>query len=347
MLRKWFILISLFLIILNLNTVNSETLTTLYDVADLHNDILINLLQDRKYLTQNKPGQQMSFEAIKAGNYKLLTFALWLPDYFFDKKAKKPGWIKGEGWDELCKKRFQKRALLKHCLDTIKEAFSGNEDYILLSIEGMHMVDSIEDVRWLYENGVRVFGLAWNEDNVFAHSHNKREGLTEKGKELVRDIVKWGGTIDVSHSSQAAIFDVIEVTEGKCPIIASHSGAKGISDHSRNLSDEAIRAIAKTGGVVGVPFYKAFLTEKKGNEDKLDVSTEEVLDTIDYIAKITSVDNVAIGSDYGMIIPPPGLENAGHIQKLAIGLLNRGYSPDSVKKIMSGNVFRVLRKILN
>jgi len=72
-----------------------------------------------------------------------------------------------------------------------------------------------------------------------------------------------------------------------------------------------------------------------------------VVDTIDYIIKITSVDNVAIGSDYGFIVSPWGLENIGQVQTLAAELLSRGYSPESVKKIMEGNVLRVLRKILN
>lgn len=349
------------------NLTTEETSAIEYSAADLHNDILLSLLQDTQYLVKNQPGQQMSFETIKAGYYNLLTFALWLPEYFFDKRSGGSELMHNSSWwDTLKKYRFQKRSLLTYCFNAIKGAFKGNEDYIfingkkdldliendkktgiLLGIEGLHMIDSTEDIKWLYENGVRIFGLTWNENNKFAGYHKSKGGLTAEGKELVKNIVEIGGIIDVAHSSEQTIFDVIETTGGKYPIIASHTGAKGISDMSRNLSDEAIKSIAGTGGVAGVIFYKVLLTKEKGEEEKLNVSVEGVLDTINYIAKISSVDNVALGSDYGLIVPPAGLEDAGCVRKIVSGLLSRGYSPESVKKIMSGNVFRVLKKIMD
>jgi membrane dipeptidase len=336
-----------------------------YRAADLHNDILINLMQDKKYLEKNKPGQAMSFDTIKAGNYSLLTFAVWLPDYFLNKEGKKFAWMYGEGWKALEEYRFQNRNALRYCINTIKESFAdsrfiiinGKKDLdtaendtktgILLAVEGLNLVNNIGDVVWLYMNGIRVFGLTWNQDNIFAHCHKSKSGLTEEGKTLVRNITGWGGVIDVSHSSEQIIYDLIEITGGKYPVVASHTGAKGICTDSRNLSDKAIEAIAGTGGVIGVGFYREFFKKKKGENDEIRASIKDVLDTVDYIAKLTSVDNVALGSDYGFILVPSGLENAGCVKKLAAELLDRGYSPESVKKIMGGNAFRVLRKILN
>ncbi|NOY37664.1 MAG: hypothetical protein GXO83_08820 [Chlorobi bacterium] len=337
-----------------------------YKVADLHNDILIKLLQDGEYLSENDPNQQMSFKTINKGNFNLLTFAVWLPDYYFNKEGKKYDWMTGKGWDMLDKYRFQNRNLIMVCLNTIKNTFKDHKEYvlingkndldtienhkkvgILLSVEGLHIANDIEDVKWLYNNGVRLFGLVWNLDNNFAGSHGNKNGLTEEGKELVENIVEWGAFIDVSHASEQTVFDVIDVTGGKYPVIASHSGAKGIREMSRNLSDDAIKAIAKTGGIVGVPFYKVLLTRDKWRkpEKKIKVSVEDVLDNIDYVVNITSVDNVALGSDYGLILPPYGLENAEFVQRLAIGLLNRGYSSEAVKKVLYKNVFRVLNNM--
>ncbi|NOX35533.1 MAG: hypothetical protein GXP56_17685 [Deltaproteobacteria bacterium] len=350
------------------NLVSKEYNANDYKVADLHNDVLIKLLQDSKYLTKNDPNQQMSFKTIDEGNYNLLTFAIWLTAYYFNEEGEKYDWMQGKGWDALDRYRFLNRNIIKYCLNTIKKAFKDNEKFIwinekkdldtienekkvgvLLSVEGLHIVSTIDDVKWLYNNGVRLFGLVWNLDNNFAYSHGSKNGLTEKGKELAQNIVEWGALIDVSHASEQTIFDVIEVTGGKYPIIASHSGAKGIREMSRNLSDEAIKAIAKTGGIVGVPFYKVLLTRDKWRkpENKINVSVEEVLDNIDYVVNITSIDNVAMGSDYGLILPPAGLENAEFVQRIAIGLLNRGYSSEAVKKVMYKNVFRVLEDVID
>ncbi|OIO03094.1 hypothetical protein COY52_12255 [Candidatus Desantisbacteria bacterium CG_4_10_14_0_8_um_filter_48_22] len=336
---------------------------TLFDAADLHSDVLLNILEDPGYLDKDKPGQHTSFRTIKQGNYRLIVVIV-SGDFFFDRNMEKPGWISRRLWKELGKYRLKKREFAGHCIDLVKKTFKDKKDFvlvtgrkdldtvekekktgILLGVEGMRVAENPGDVEWLYENGVRVFGLVWNSDNKFAHSHKSKSGLTEEGKELVRAIAKAGGIIDLSHASERTVLDAIETAGRDCPFMASHSGVRQISDVSRNPSDEAIKAIAGTGGIIGATFYRT-LIKNRNNKSPVYATTDDVLDTIDCMAKMIPISNVAIGTDYGSIIPPKGLENAGCIQKIGAGMLKRGYTQEEANKVMGANALKFLRKAL-
>lgn len=199
-----------------------------------------------------------------------------------------------------------------------------------------------ESVNAWIEKGVRVFGLVHTYDNALATSSGTRPapstGLTERGREVVRRIQSAGGIVDVSHMSDAAAADVIELARGaSVPVIATHSNARKLADHPRNLNDQLLRAIAATGGVVGVNFHSPFVV--KGRAARID----DVVRQVQYLVRVAGEDHVALGSDFeGDIRPARGLADVRGFPKLAVALRRAGLGAEQVRKVFSGNALRVL-----
>jgi len=211
----------------------------------------------------------------------------------------------------------------------------------------------------------------------------KQGGLTEFGVQVVKRMNEVGMLVDVSHLSEAGFWDVIENTSS--PIIASHSNCYSINPHFRNLTDDQIIAIAKNGGYIGVNFYDKFLdkdadmnrtlnayqkytaeldelNEKYGDDliryneerDKFlsdknilgGTSIEKVIDHIDYIKNLVGIDFVGIGSDFdGGITPPNELYDASTYPEITKRLVEKGYTPEEIKKVLGGNFLRVFKNV--
>jgi len=193
--------------------------------------------------------------------------------------------------------------------------------------------------------------LTWNSTNWADASREepKYDGLTDFGKDVVREMNRLGMIVDVSHASDKTVWDTLEVSN--VPIIASHSCARAICDYPRNLYDDLIKAIADAGGVICVNFYAYFLDQKfKDQSDaKMNPSPPPLsilIDHIDHIARAGGIDSVGIGSDYdGMNPPPEGLEDISKMSVITAALLERNYSADDCAKIMGGNFLRVFGQI--
>ena len=199
-------------------------------------------------------------------------------------------------------------------------------------------------VREWVARGVRVFGLVHSYDNALATSAtgaSKRPaiGLTDAGREVVRRVHAAGGIVDVSHASDRATAEVIELAKSAGrPAVATHSNARAIADHPRNLTDEHLRGIAETGGVVGLNFHSAFVTRRRRVATMADVVKQAR-----HLVKVAGIDHVAIGSDFeGDIRPPVALPNASRFPALADALLADGMSRSDVSKIFGRNALRVL-----
>ena len=211
------------------------------------------------------------------------------------------------------------------------------------SFEGMGPIgDDLPALeRWI-ARGVRLFGLVHNQNNALATAAMDARkgdfGLTEKGRQAVRRICELGGVVDVSHASDRTTREVIEIALNlKHPVVASHSNARRLMDHRRNLSDDLLDAIAKTGGIIGVNFHSPFLVSNRR------ATIDDVVAHILYIAKRVGVDHVAIGSDFeGDIHPPRGLETLRDIQQLVPRLRASGLSDADVRGIMGSNAMRIL-----
>jgi membrane dipeptidase len=192
--------------------------------------------------------------------------------------------------------------------------------------------------------GVRLFGLVHTYDNQLATSSGPRaparSGLTEAGRALAERVHALGAFLDVSHASDRTVSDVLELARrAGAPVVASHSNSRSITPHRRNLSDQQVRAIAQTGGIIGVNFHSAFLAEGRR------ATLEDVVRHIRHLVAVAGVDHVAIGSDFeGDIRPPAELASATRFQSLAQALLKVGMTRRDVESIFHRNALKLLCK---
>lgn len=248
----------------------------------------------------------------------------------------------------------------------------------LIGMEGGHSIEnSLSVLRQLYQRGARYMTLTHSDTLDWADSgtdSSRHGGLTPFGEEVVREMNRLGMLVDLSHVSPETMHDALEIT--KAPVIFSHSSARAVADHPRNVPDDVLRRVAKNGGVVMVNFYSAFvvpssaarsvawlelkrkLTEQGMGKEEMDQqlktwesqhsmdrgTIDDVVDHIDHIARVAGVDHVGIGSDYdGVDLIPEQLEDVATYPRITQLLLDRGYQPKDIRKILGENMLRVLR----
>ncbi len=211
-----------------------------------------------------------------------------------------------------------------------------------LSFEGAApLADDPEAVlRWVVR-GVRLFGLVHTHSNALASSSNDPKpnfGLTEAGRKLVHQVNAAGAVVDISHASDRAAREVLALAkQDGAPVIATHSNARKLCDHPRNLSDELLKGVAASGGVVGVNFHSAFVV--RGRPARLD----DVVGQVRYLVRVMGIEHVALGSDFeGDIKPPPELADVSGFARLAAALEQAGFERSDIAKIFSENALRVL-----
>ena len=207
---------------------------------------------------------------------------------------------------------------------------------VLLGLEGAHALEGrFENLAGLHEAGLRMLGLAHFFDNELAGSAHGTEkgGLTELGRRVVTEAERLGIAIDLAHASPRAFDEAVRLAAK--PVVVSHSGVRGTCGGPRNLTDAQLKAVAATGGVVGIGLFKGAVCGE-------DVAA--TLDAIAYAVRVVGVDHVALGSDFDGAVTAP--IHVGGLPLLTEGLLERGFSPQDVAKIMGGNVVRVLRETL-
>ncbi|MFM7242832.1 MAG: dipeptidase [Planctomycetaceae bacterium] len=248
----------------------------------------------------------------------------------------------------------------------------------LIGIEGGHCIeDSLANLRRLHDLGARSMALT-HADSVgwadAATDEPRHGGLTPFGEEVIREMNRLGMLVDLSHVSPDTMRHALRVTTA--PVIFSHSSARAIADHPRNVPDDVLTLTAANGGVVMVTFYSGFVHPESARKraDMFDVSrrlraefpdegdykaakrrweaehpidrgsVHDVVDHIDHVVKVAGIDHVGIGSDFdGVTLLPRQLEDVSAYPAITQELLNRGYRPDQVDSIMSRNVLRVLR----
>lgn len=251
----------------------------------------------------------------------------------------------------------------------------------LMGIEGGHAIeDSLPTLREFYRLGVRYMTLTWNNTNNWADAgrgEKKHNGLSEFGKDVVREMNRLGMLVDVSHVSDETMSDALDVS--KAPVIASHSSARALSDVPRNIPDDLLKRIAKNGGVVHINFYSMFVDVKtvrpqsdardarlKPQQDAIDekykddperrsdesfkleaahplppLPISKLIDHIDHIVKVAGIDHVGIGADFdGATDMPQGAEDVSMLPNITYELLKRGYSERDIRKILGENFLR-------
>ncbi|MGI9036175.1 MAG: dipeptidase [Pyrinomonadaceae bacterium] len=261
----------------------------------------------------------------------------------------------------------------------IRRAKSEGKICALMGVEGGHAIEnSLSALREFYRLGVRYMTLTHNNTNDWADAHHdtaKNNGLSDFGKDVVREMNRLGMLVDISHVSAKTMSDVLDVSTA--PIIASHSDARALNDHTRNIPDEILKRIAKNGGVVMINFYPSFLdarTNKEENErdarlkpqvDALRAQFKDdedyhkavrklyaanpiyiapytrIVDHIDYIKNLIGIDYIGIGSDFdGVPFLPAGMNGMEDLPLVTYEMLRRGYTEQEIRKVLGENFLR-------
>jgi len=221
--------------------------------------------------------------------------------------------------------------------DLKKNKAEGKKSFFIGIENGYALGDDIRKIQRFAERGVKYITLSHNGNNAICDSNTgdvEHNGLSEFGKEVVKEMNRCGIMVDISHTSEKTSFDALAIS--RYPVIASHSSVKALCNHSRNLSDPLIQAIAHKGGVVQVCIFNDFLKENGI------ASIREVVDHIDYIVRLVGIDYVGIGSDFDGGGGIKGLQTANELPQLTMELIRRGYSDTAIAKIWGGNLMRVM-----
>lgn len=275
-----------------------------YSIFDAHCDTLCHIADRGVTATHNGCGADISLMR-DYSEYTQVYACFTAPEYYDNPKA-----------------RFKK---LYNCFKA--QDFTGIKP--VLSLEGAEMIESLEDVDYLHQCGVRCIALTWNYPNQLAGGADDTDpGLTEFGKAVIRKMENLGILIDVSHLNDKSFYDVISVISH--PIIATHSNSRAICRHRRNLTDDMFKLICECGGCVGMNFYPLFLTEKK------QCNLSDIVRHIEHFLSLGGENCIGLGSDFdGIDCTPADISDCGDVYKLFDELKKRGIT--DTEKISNRN----------
>jgi membrane dipeptidase len=353
-------------------------------LVDAHADTAQRLLFDRFDLASRDAQGCVDIPRLREGGVGAVFFALWVPVEITGGAATRRAWDLLDAVVKQIELHRGELALCTSCAE-VRTARAENKIAVLLGVEGGHAIDNdLASLREFHARGVRYMTLTHNAATEWADSSNappRHNGLTDFGKDVIREMNRLGMLVDVSHVSDATFYDVLETS--RAPVVASHSCCRALCDAPRNLDDAMIRRLAAGGGVIHIAFHDSFLsqeyanayralaaesaageraaTEKHGGNEarklmegqrwsdefilagKLPpVSWEKIIDHIDHAAGIAGADHVGIGSDFDGAFMPEGMEDASKFSLLTEGLLRRGYQEAEIRKILGENTLRVM-----
>jgi membrane dipeptidase len=353
-------------------------------VIDTHADTPQRLLFDQFDLGTRDSEGCVDIPRLREGGIGAIFFALWVPVAITGAAATR------RARDLLAAVKNQieihrEVLVLAASSSEVRSARAQNKIAILLGVEGGHAIHSdLAVLREFHAAGVRYMTLTHNAATEWADSSNSEplhNGLTDFGREVIREMNRLGMVVDISHVSDATFYDVLETS--RAPLIASHSCCRALCDAPRNLDDAMIQALASRGGVIHITFHNSFLSQEyatvnrarvsESEENELaveqkfganesqklmelqrrsneaicagtlpPVSWEKIVDHIDHAVSIAGVDHVGFGSDFDGAFMPVGMEDASRIPLLTEGLVQRGYKEADIQKILGENILRVM-----
>jgi len=233
--------------------------------------------------------------------------------------------------------------------DDLEKAQDEEKIAAFLSIEeGEAIEGSLDKLRFFKEQGISLITLTWNYENALGYPNFQWEhqfkGLKSKGLEAVEEMNHLNMLIDVSHLSDGGFEDVLK--HSKSPFIATHSNARVMTNHPRNLSDEMLKKLANAGGLTGINFFNNFLV--KGElKDKLEIAKlEDMVRHIKHIRNVAGVEVIGLGSDFDGIPNEVEIKDASQMSKLSDILLENDFTHDEVEKIFFKNGLRIIKEVL-
>jgi len=323
---------------------------------------------------------------MREGGMNAIFFSIWIDGRIMGPPAVQKALDQIDAVHENVRK-YSKDLAFCRTAEEVRRAHSQGKIAALIGVEGGHMIgNDIRVLRMFGDLGVRYMTLShfyndeWADSSTDKPVHN---GLTDIGKDIVREMNRQGIMVDISHVSDKTFYDALEVS--KAPLIASHSSCRAICNHVRDMSDEMIKALAAKGGVVQINYERSFLdqaykdayestgggvvssfdqatkvcgddseclmrkikerTDRLTAEGKLPhVSWEKIIEHIDHVVKLAGPDHVGLGSDFDGADMPEGMEDCSKLPKITEALLRKGYSEDDIRKILGGNTLRVMEQ---
>ena len=363
-------------------------------VVDTHADTPQRFLDESFDIGNTDPKDlgHVSLDKARAGNLDAEFFSIWVEPSYKGQYAHRAVDLIDSVYEQAA--RHPDRMMMAFSVEDIERAHKEKKLAALMGIEGGHAIENdIRLLREFYRLGVRYMTLSWSNTNEWADSSGDiddpkvehHNGLTDFGKQVVREMNHLGMMVDISHVADKTFYDALSVS--KAPVIASHSSARALTNAPRNMTDDMLRAVAKNNGVVQVNFFNGFIDEdyRKATAalakdrdaavaafiaqhkaegkpvtyveyDRIEREwaakvprppLKSLIDHIDHIAKVAGVDHVGLGSDFDGIsgASPTGIDSAADLPKITQALLDRGYSADDIHKILGGNLLRVFRDV--
>lgn len=320
-----------------------QTIHSKYTLIDLHNDVLEVMIGDPNYhLADLHNYNHTDIPRLQQGGVDIQFFSIWVSPTEYTNYFNQALVMRDLFYSELAA-----NTITIEQATTINQALEINEQNKIAAVIGVegghHIEESIDKLVQLYNAGMRYLTITWNNSISWAISaadtRTTTQGLNTFGRQVIKTLDSLGVIIDVSHTGIKTIQDILQETSN--PIIATHSGARAIRNHTRNLYDWQIQDIANSGGVVGIVFYPPFLTSNPPAE------ISDVIQHVDHIVNLVGVDYVAIGSDFdgigtNVVI---GLEDVSKYPDLTLALLEHGYTEQEVAKFLGGNFKRVFEEV--
>jgi membrane dipeptidase len=353
-------------------------------VVDTHDDTTQRFFSSSFALGARNPDGSVDIPRMREGGLNAIFFSIWI-----DGRTLGPPAVQ-KALDQIAAvkenvERYPADLVLARSAEDVRSAHARGKIAVLMGVEGGHMLgNDVRMVRIFAELGVRYVTLTHFYNDEWADSSTDKpahDGLTDEGKEIVREMNRRGVMVDVSHVSDKTFRDALAVS--RAPLIASHSSCRAICNHPRNMSDAMIRELAAHGGVIQINYEVSFLdqaykdasdalsggvvaemdslqklcgddqecmgrkmAEKRAEyvrEGKLPhVSWEKIVEHVDHVVKLVGPDHVGLGSDFDGATMPDGMEDCSKLPRLTEAFVRKGYSDDDIRKILGGNTLRVL-----
>src|SRR6266849_1638264 len=355
-------------------------------VLDTHDDTTQRFFSKDYDLGKRNPDGHVDIPRMREGGMNAVFFSIWIDGRTMGPTARQKPLDQTDAVHENVRKYSNDLVFCRTAAE-VREAHKQGKIAALMGVEGGHMIgNDIRVLRMFGDLGVRYMTLShfyndeWADSSTDKPVHN---GLTDFGKDIVREMNRQGIMVDISHVSDKTFYDALEVS--KAPLIASHSSCRALCNHVRDMSDDMIKALAAKGGVIQINYEPSFLDQAykdayekhvggvvtasvqtlKDCGDDVDcslrkeremhdrlvqegklphVSWEKIIEHIDHVAKLVGADHVGLGSDFDGADMPDGMEDCSKLPKITEALLRKGYSEEDIRKILGGNTLRVMEQ---
>ncbi|MBE6068584.1 MAG: membrane dipeptidase [Clostridium lundense] len=307
---------------------------------DMHCDTIYKLMDDSKFgLYKNK--FSVDIQKMNVANYKAQFFALFIDAGETPNRLNRALDMANRFHIEM--EKSKEYISLARNYQELKYNEENNKISAFLTIEeGGVLEGNIDNLKRFYDLGVRLITLTWNFKNEIGYpaydKTNSHKGLTSFGIEVIEEMNNLGVIIDVSHLSDEGFYDIVK--HSKYPFVASHSNARAVQNHQRNLTDEMIKVLSNKGGITGINFCTEFLTEDSVSK------IEDMIKHIKHIKNIGGVDVIALGTDFDGIHSKVEIEDASQMDKLIYALQKEKFSQNEIEKICYKNIERVIKDTL-